>query len=201
MISRTNSPACWDILQLSLGSTKDPAMAEYLRRAEASANAIRHQIEFTKEYENLGIRSPVWQGVSTYVEELKKQIDLSRITIQDETTGLLIYADPMFSKVIYNLIDNSQRHGMHVSTIRIHGKILPGGYTLVYEDDGTGIPAPDKDRIFNRMVGKKSGIGLFLVREILSITGIAIVEVGEPGKGARFEISIPNGKFKIKPEN
>ena len=176
-------------------------MAEYLRRAEASANAIRHQIEFTKEYENLGIRAPVWQGISVHVEEVKKQIDLSRITFLDETGGLFIYADPMFAKVIYNLVDNSQRHGVHVSTIRIHGTIIPGGYTLVYEDDGTGIPAPDKEKIFNRMVGKKSGIGLFLVREILSITGITIAEVGEPGKGARFEISIPNGKFKIKPEN
>ncbi len=188
-------------LELSLESTKDPAMTEYLRRAESSANAIRHQIDFTKEYENLGIRAPVWQGISIHVDEVKKQIDLSRITIRVETNGLLIYADPMFTKVIYNLMDNSQRHGKHVSGIRIHGKITPGGYTLVYEDDGIGIPAADKDKIFDRMVGKKSGIGLFLVREILSITGITIVEVGEPGKGARFEISIPNGKFKIKPEN
>ena len=188
-------------LELSLGSTKDPAMAEYLRRAEASANAIRHQIDFTKEYENLGIRAPVWQGISTHAEEVKKQIDISRITIRDETNDLLIYADPMFAKVIYNLIDNSHRHGMHVSTIHIHGRITQDGYTLVYEDNGIGIPVPDKEKIFNRMVGKKSGIGLFLVREILSITGITIVEVGEPGKGARFEISIPNGKFKVKPEN
>jgi len=39
-------------------------------------------------------------------------------------------------------------------------------------------------------------MGLFLSREILAITGISISENGEPGKGARFEIRVPPGKFR-----
>jgi len=38
---------------------------------------------------------------------------------------------------------------------------------------------------------------LFLCREILSITGISDRENGEEGKGARFEILVPNGKFRF----
>ena len=59
------------------------------------------------------------------------------------------------------------------------------------EDNGTGIPAADKPKIFRRGFGKNTGLGLFLVQEILAITGISIRETGEPGRGARFVITVP----------
>jgi len=42
-----------------------------------------------------------------------------------------------------------------------------------------------------------TGLGMFLAREILSLTGIMIKETGVPGKGARFEIKVPNGMYRI----
>ena len=42
-----------------------------------------------------------------------------------------------------------------------------------------------------------TGMGLFLSREILAITGITLRENGEPGKGARFEITVPKGAWRI----
>jgi sensor histidine kinase regulating citrate/malate metabolism len=42
-------------------------------------------------------------------------------------------------------------------------------------------------------IGEKRGIGLFLLREILAITGIMIEETGSPVNGARFEILVPEG--------
>jgi len=186
-------------LELSLGSTEDPALLDFLRRAEASATAIRHQIEFTKEYENLGIRSPAWQELSPVIDEVKDQLEVGPITVIDETGGLSVYADPMFTKVIYNLMDNSLRHGKNVSRIRFSTRISADDCTLIYEDDGVGIPAENKEKIFHRMTRSNVGIGLFLVREILGITGITIVETGEPVRGVRFEISVPKGKFNLKP--
>jgi len=163
------------------------------RRAEASATAIRHQIEFTREYENLGVRSPAWQELSPVIDEVKYQLEAGQITVIDETGGLSVYADPMIAKVIYNLMDNSLRHGQNVSRIRFSTRISADGCTLVYEDDGVGVPAENKEKIFHRMTRSNVGIGLFLVREILGITGITIAETGEPGRGVRFEISVPKG--------
>jgi signal transduction histidine kinase len=40
-----------------------------------------------------------------------------------------------------------------------------------------------------------TGLGLSLVREILSITGITITETGEPDKGARFGIMVPEDRY------
>jgi signal transduction histidine kinase len=72
-----------------------------------------------------------------------------------------------------------------------------GGTQIVWEDDGVGIPYAIKNRIFDRGVGSHTGLGLFLVREILSITGISIRETGVPGEGARFEILVPGGCARI----
>jgi len=67
---------------------------------------------------------------------------------------------------------------------------------ILYEDDGVGIPAGDKKKLFQKGFGKHTGLGLFLSRELLAITGITITEDGEPGKGARFGITVPPGAFR-----
>jgi signal transduction histidine kinase len=54
-----------------------------------------------------------------------------------------------------------------------------------------------KDQVFLKSVGKNTGLGLFLSAEIVSMTGISIRETGVPGAGARFEIFVPEGKFRF----
>jgi hypothetical protein len=38
---------------------------------------------------------------------------------------------------------------------------------------------------------------MFLIREILSITGLTIRETGIPEKGVRFEIRVPEGSYRF----
>jgi signal transduction histidine kinase len=68
---------------------------------------------------------------------------------------------------------------------------------LIFEDNGTGVPAEAKEKIFRREYFKNTGFGLFLTRDILAITGLSIVENGTPGAGARFVIHAPKGTFRI----
>ncbi len=186
-------------LELAKGSTRDPELIEYLSRVETSATAIHQQIEFTKEYENLGVKRPVWQELSPVLVRAARLFERDAVAVEDETRDLRVYADPMLEKVLYCLIENAVKHGEKITKVRIHGSPGPSGYRLVVEDDGVGVPDDRKEKIFNKNVGKGSGgFGLFLVREILSITGITIEETGTPGAGARFEISVPNGKFRVK---
>jgi signal transduction histidine kinase len=49
---------------------------------------------------------------------------------------------------------------------------------------------------FERGYRKNTGLGLFLTREILNITGITIRETGEPGRGARFESTVPKEAYR-----
>jgi signal transduction histidine kinase len=66
-----------------------------------------------------------------------------------------------------------------------------------FEDNGNGIPGNKKEKIFQRGYGENTGLGLFLVREILAITGISITETGDAGKGARVDILVPEGNWRI----
>ena len=102
----------------------------------------------------------------------------------------------LIAVVFFNLFENTLRHGEKVTTIIIssikHENIL----SIIYEDNGSGVSMSEKNLIFERGFGKNTGYGLFLIRHILAITGMNIVENGIPGKGARFEISVPPGTFR-----
>ena len=178
---------------------KEPApVQEFLRKIDEIAGMLGQQIEFTKDYQELGVHSPAWQRVSMIISRAAGELDTGKVTIADECGYLEIFADPLFGKVVYNLIDNAVRHGGHVSTIRFGYEDEGTELILFAEDDGEGVAAKDKERIFAKGFGKNTGFGLFLVREILAITGLTISETGFPGRGARFEIRVPCENYRFK---
>ena len=107
-----------------------------------------------------------------------------------------MYADPLLEKAFSHLINNAVRNGGHLTTITFTENLSETGLSIICKDDGAGIPADIKEKIFDQSIGQFSNIELFLTREILSITGITITENGEPGKGARFEMTVPKGAFR-----
>jgi signal transduction histidine kinase len=109
-----------------------------------------------------------------------------------------IFADPILNKVFYNLLENAVMHGQKVRTITVSTHEVPEGLVIFWEDDGVGIPANEKEKIFYKDYGKHTGLGLFLAREICSVTGITLQETGEPGTGARFEMLVPTGSYRFK---
>lgn len=197
---RNRLTAVLGYIDLAKSSTGDPTLLEYLTRSETAAVSIRHQIEFTKEYENLGSSAPVWHEFSYIVAAAREQPGSGGVTILNDVAGVSIYADPMFDHIIRHLIDNALRHGgEHLTRIRFSGSFTPDGYMLVCEDDGVGIPKKEKAAIFKRVVEEDTKIGLFLIQEILALTMIVIRETGEPEKGARFEMTVPPGAYRVEP--
>jgi len=71
----------------------------------------------------------------------------------------------------------------------------------VYEDNGIGISPEDRPRLFQKGFGKNTGLGLFLSQEILAITGLAMRETGEPGRGVRFVIAVSEGAYRLSGTN
>ena len=67
---------------------------------------------------------------------------------------------------------------------------------MVYEDDGVGVPLENKPSLFKEgfSTGGSTGFGLFLTKKMIDVYGWTIEENGEPGKGAKFVISIPKEK-------
>lgn len=170
----------------------------YLSKIEDSVSVMQKHLDFIENYENLGMSSPKWQDAEYSFIQVLSQVDTGTVKVKNRLKGLSIYADPLFQKVLYNLMDNAIRYGgPNLSEIQVAYYGNGDSCVISLEDNGTGIPPEQKERIFERGVGKGTGLGLFLVKEILSITGISIRETGAFGKGSRFEITIPPDKFRI----
>lgn len=186
---------------MELASTQitDPTVQEYFKKQKCAAQAIYQSILFTRDYQSLGIHEPVWQNLQELVSCVIAQVSAPGVRFTVTLEGVEIYADLLLEKIFYNLIDNSLRHGKNVCEIKMHSLKKGSGMLLIYEDNGAGIPADEKARIFERGYGKNTGLGLYLVQEILSLTDIPIRETGEPGHGARFEMQIPRQAVRSTP--
>ena len=188
-------------LELALNNIKKPELVTHINRAKKAAETIQQQIAFTRIYDQIGVNAPVWQDCRVLVENAVMQMALGKIVVKNDLpAGTKVFADPMFVKVYYNLIENAVRHGGKITTIRFSAEQHGSDHVFVVEDDGDGIIAEDKERIFTRGFGKNTGLGLALARDILDITGITIRETGNPGKGARFEMTVPKGGYRFGDE-
>ncbi|MCP1661400.1 MAG: PAS domain S-box protein [Methanocalculus sp. MSAO_Arc1] len=170
----------------------DPTLAEYLEHVRAAAMIIQNILLFNREYEKIGQSDPAWLSIEAQVQE----IEPGDIPVSCDCPGISVHADPMLRKVFSNLYDNTLRHADGATHVRVACQRTGSGLVITWEDDGPGIPDDDKADVFNRGFGRNTGLGLFLIREILSITGIAISETGTPGEGVRFELLVPEGGFR-----
>ncbi|MDP2796993.1 MAG: HAMP domain-containing sensor histidine kinase [Methanoregula sp.] len=175
---------------------EDLKQRSFIEKEMQAINKIRRQFKFAKDYQNIGVEPPHWQLLKDVIHRAIEEADLKGIRVTDLTGGASVYADPLFEKVFSNLFENTLRHSISASEILMSVSRKDTGVVLVVEDNGTGIPVDEKTKVFERGYGKGTGWGLFLAREILLFTGMTIAETGEPGKGSRFEILIPQDHFR-----
>jgi PAS domain S-box-containing protein len=108
----------------------------------------------------------------------------------------------MWEKIVLNLISNAFKftfEGEIAVTLRRSG----GCAELRVRDTGTGIPADEMPRLFERFhrvenargrTHEGSGIGLALVQELVKLHGGRVAAESEPDRGTTFVVSIPFGR-------
>lgn len=182
--------------EVEKGLPADSPVAPMVGKIKETAKWIEQQISFTRDYESLGVHGAKWQRVSDLLQRAAAIIP-GEITYIESVGDLEVFADPLLEKVFYNIFENAAYHGGAVTEVSV--SFLPGDPvgTIVIKDDGVGVPAAEKERIFLKGVGKKTGLGLFLSKEVLEISGIEIRETGGEGEGARFEILVPVGAYRL----
>ncbi len=168
----------------------DTKSYDYLKRVNDSIENILRQMEFTRQYQDIGAKAPEWHNIPEKVKKMAVRPEFQELEVTVDCP-IEVLGDPLFMNVFYNLFENSIKHGGQVKKVDIsygHGQKEA---VIAYQDNGTGIPDSMKEKIFERGYGKGTGYGLFVSKEILELTNMKIKEVGVEGKGARFEISIP----------
>jgi len=191
------------VMYISLAEemVKDPALLEHLKKIEQSTQMIQKQIRFARDYQDIGLNAPQWQNVDITIRNAIAGLDLKGVRVEQDVGRLELYADLLLERVFFNIVDNTLRHGQTATKIRFSAHETDRGLTIFCQDDGVGVPARVKEGIFKREYYRNTGYGLFLVAEILNMTELSIVETGEPGSGARFEIRVPRGAYRFIQED
>jgi signal transduction histidine kinase len=179
---------------LKRGLKDRPQAIDGLKDVELACAAIVKLLEFARDYERLGVEDLTYVDLEDSVEKavsLFTNIDKTRIV--NECHGLTVLADSLLSKLFYNLIDNSFKHGGRVTCIGIRFEESGDELKLVYEDNGVGITDEAKPKLFSEgyTTSKGSGYGLYLIKKMMEAYGWGIQETGSPGKGTQFVIAIP----------
>ncbi|MGI8575790.1 MAG: ATP-binding protein [Egibacteraceae bacterium] len=128
--------------------------------------------------------------------------DTTALTI--DTTGVSagqIEGDRrQLEQIVQNLVENAARHAasrigvtLHQDSVAVHLRI---------DDDGPGIPAADRDRVFERFTRLDesrtrgeggAGLGLAIVAELVAVHEGSIQVADAPAGGARFDVNFPIG--------
>ncbi len=83
------------------------------------------------------MKSPKWLNLSIMIILAGNPA----IHITDETGTLQIFADPLFEKVLYNLVDNTIRHGETATRVNISVITDKNDIRIIWKDNGVGVPA------------------------------------------------------------
>jgi len=158
---------------------------------------MEKSIDLMREYEKLGLNPPQWYPVDKEILHASLLAQSYNIETDPTIEGLEIFSAPLFEHILANLLENAQEHGKSKSKIKISFRNNEESGILSVESSGMGVSRDRKKAIFMKGYGKKTKLGLYVSREILSMTGILIDETGEEGKGARFELTIPKEGFRF----
>lgn len=189
----------YDIMEMTAEVDPESDTWDQLSKINESALAIERQIVFTRDYEDLGSQPPAWQNLGDMVDCVAASSDeFSSVTVTCTCRNISVYADPMLERVVNELFTNAVRHGGGVTAITVScTTTTEGSAVIAVSDDGIGIADERKNKIFSRGIGIKTRYGLYLAREILSVSGITIREVGTEGTGAVFALTVPPENWKI----
>ena len=103
-------------------------------------------------------------------------------------------------QVLVNLVDNAVKYSPEGGRVELRVRSENGSCLIEVADEGLGIPADERERIFEKFyrldpqqtqgVGG-SGLGLYICRELVERMNGRLRVESEPGKGSRFTVELP----------
>lgn len=138
---------------------------------------------------------------------------LDRYHFQAESKNIkLIYEKPSWTPpkltidaakmdlVLQNLLDNAMKYSKPGGTVSVNVRLIPDHIEVTIADSGVGIPRHQMHRLFTkffrgdnvvRMQTEGSGLGLFIVKNIVKNHGGDIRAESEEGKGTKMIFTLP----------
>ena len=135
-------------------------------------------------------------------ESIVKDLHIKNHELKFDFSAKTVTADRQFLKqVLYNLLDNAVRYVPQGRLIEVIWAKKPRWVELTVRDQGEGIQRQHKERVFEKFYrvdpartkssGSVSGIGLYIVKEIIEKHGGTITLDSRESKGSRFICTFP----------
>ena len=185
-------------LELAMRGWDEDKRAGFLNKGRNSLIDMNNLLDSTRKYYELGQVPPTWMDLRGVVRWALSSPDLSHLNVRLEIPELEVYSDELLLQVFHNLTHNTLNHGHGATEAHIYSVETEKGILIIYEDNGPGIALEDKKAIFEWNFRSRRGHGLHFVAEVLATTGMSIRETGVPGRGARFEITVPRSAYRFK---
>lgn len=192
------------------GGLGEPARAELLSTIEDEAGRLNRFIANLLDMTRLeaGAVAPnaafcdVSEIVGTALRRGEAMLKHHLVDIRIAPDLPMLKVDPvLFEQVLFNLLDNAAKYAPAGSVVRIAAARQGGAVALDIEDEGPGIPAEDRERVFDPFyrvskgdrVRPGTGLGLAICRGFVEAMGGTIVADAGPGgrRGACFRILMP----------
>jgi K+-sensing histidine kinase KdpD len=137
------------------------------------------------------------------VERVRPQVDLKQGSLHLELASapLTILGDPeRLATAVDNLLQNAVKFSISPPQIEVTGSREDGRVRLVVKDHGIGIPADARPRLFEKFYRINdpelrnvtgTGIGLYLVRQVVEGHGGRVDVDSQPGQGSTFQVQLP----------
>lgn len=92
-------------------------LSDLIMKLDRVSQNIESQIACTREYEDIGVKVPVWQNVHEILSKILKSFEFSAVSVRCDVGTVEVFADPLLERVFYNIVENALRHGMHVTSL------------------------------------------------------------------------------------
>ena len=194
----------------------EEARGEFLEIINEEADRLNHFVENMVELARIEAGaislSRRWSSVEEIVALARARAEAltrdHRIEVEFESELPAVRIDAtLIAEVLYSLIDNAAKYSPEGSLIKINARRADGEMILIaVEDEGRGIPAHLRERVFDKFFRATSegaaslgrpkglGMGLAIARGIIEAHGGRIwVESGANGVGARVAFTMPVG--------
>lgn len=195
-----------ETLQLGRATTEEQRRWS-LQHIERETTRLTHLVENVLRFSTLGTADPtkreptdVAAEIETIVDEFRPLAQSRRVTIRIDASPvptLALRADAL-RHIVLNLLDNAVKYGPMDQTIVLSLHERDGFVTITVDDEGPGVTDAERDRIWRPFArggaavhNGGSGIGLTIVREVVTAhAGHTSVERA-PAGGARFIVALP----------
>ena len=168
--------------------TGDPEHFERCREAVQRMEALVDDLLFlTREGQTIGGRESI--ALDDLVRECWSFVDAADATLRVETDRDIHGDWSRLQQVFENLFRNAVEHGGDGVTVTVGG--LDDGTGIYVADDGEGIPESEREEVFDdgyTTAESGTGLGMTIIRQVVSAHGWTIEAVESAEGGARFEI-------------